>query len=77
MSVPTKPIALGIGFGDGDKISKNSKGGLQTDVINCGVKLKIPLESDNPQLDHILIYRIFHYKNGQTPDISLIYDRSI
>lgn len=77
MSVPTKPIALGVGFGDGDKISKNSKGGLQTDVINCGVKLKIPLESDNPQLDHILIYRIFHYKNGQTPDISLIYDRSI
>lgn len=77
MSVPTKPIALGVGFGDGNTISKNSKGGLQTDVINCGVKLKIPLDSNNLQLDHILIYRIFHYKNGQDPEISLIYDRSV
>lgn len=77
MSVPTKPIQLGVGFGDGDVISKNSKGGLYQDVINCGVKLKIPLENENPLLDHILIYRIFHYKNGQTPEISLIYDRAV
>lgn len=77
MSVPTRPIPLGVGYTDTDTISKKSKGSLQQDIVNCGVKLKIPLDNDNLQLDHILIYRIFHYKNGQTPEISLIYDRAI
>ena len=77
LSAPTKPIYLGYGYTDDDIISKKSKGGLEKDTINCGVSLRIPLESDQSLFDHVYIYRIFYKQNGQEPEISLIYDRSI
>ena len=77
LSAPTKPIYLGYGYTDDAFISKKSKGGLEKDTINCGVSLRIPLESDQSLFDHVYIYRIFYKQNGQEPEISLIYDRSI
>lgn len=77
LSAPTKPIYLGSGYTDDDIISKKSKGGLEKDTINCGVSLRIPLEDDQSLFDHVYIYRVFYKQNGQEPQISLIYDRSI
>lgn len=77
MSCPTKIIPLGYNVTNNSKISKASKGGLKEDVLNVGVSLRIPLESDNIDMSHIMIYRIHYQQSGQEPTISLIYDRKV